>query len=314
MYYSGVANSWADLRTAIFNACTANGWALTDDVLSKGAAYVRLITSTATSGAPGPGVIAQGGTGYSGGTLVNASPIRPRMGRPNYGVAEPTMPVEYYIHLFTGPDEVYVIAKADVDFYYFLAFGVSTISLPGSGLWISASASYQPGTSSSSGIYISPTIGGSANSGSASGGFLWETSGSSNADYLQDTIRASIDAIDWLPTIGTGSSLVSRFNGVRAAAPMVEYSPNAWNSASPLIRIRGLMVRASSKSSLVCDIQNARYLRVDNFAPGEIITLGSDQWRVYPFYRKDATDRDAGGNSIRNHSGTMGWAIKYDGP
>jgi len=60
------------------------------------------------------------------------------------------------------------------------------------------------------------------------------------------------------------------------------------------------------------DLQNARTLRVDNYDPGQIITLGDDQWRIYPFYRKNADQRDGTTSSGGDHSGTMGWAIRYD--
>ena len=41
-YVSGTANDLAALRTAIINACTANGWTLSGSVLSKGSLYLSI--------------------------------------------------------------------------------------------------------------------------------------------------------------------------------------------------------------------------------------------------------------------------------
>ena len=89
-------------------------------------------------------------------------------------------------------------------------------------------------------------------------------------------------------------------------------SPSAWNGESVLVPIQVITSRPSNLWSLVGELTHARYVRLDNLEPGQLITLGPDRWKVYPFYRKDATARD-GGDGI-DHTGTLGWAIRYDGP
>ncbi len=312
MFYTGVVNSFADLRTALFNACSANGWTLTSDVLSKGGAFVQVTTSTATSGAPGPGVILRGGTGYSGGVLAGASPIRPRLGIHNYASPALLFPLVYYIHIFENPDEVFLVVKSGVDAFYWLSFGISNVpGLTGIKLWLAAN-SYYSASGGNGGVSISPTQGGG--NSSASGAFMWNNSSLGSVDVFSDTIYVDMDSLTWSNGQSAGTATGRTSNTMLAAAPQLGYSPNGWNSASTLVRIRSYLQRASSKCSLVLEVQNARFLRNDNFAPGEVITLGTDQWVVYPFYVKNSVDRDGGGNSTRQHSGTLAWAIRYDGP
>ncbi len=41
-YYNGSAATFADLKTAIENACVANGWALSNGILSKNGVFFNL--------------------------------------------------------------------------------------------------------------------------------------------------------------------------------------------------------------------------------------------------------------------------------
>lgn len=308
MYYSGVVNSYDDLRTALFNACTGNGWVLTDNVLSKGTIFIQVTVSTATSGNPGPGLIFRAATGYSGGSLIGASPQRPRLGRPSYSSENPVFPIQYFIHVFENTDEVYLFTKFNLEYFHYAAFGKSTLVLPGTGTWLSATARYD--VHSSNGVSIGDT-----NSGTVTpGAIFWATQGAITADTSSDAIHVNIDGTEWALASASGLTSPGRVCAIAAAIPMVSYGLNTWNGSAPLIRIRGLFFRASNKSSLVCDLQNARYIRNDNFAAGEVITLGTEQWCVYPWYRKNTTERNGGGNSITPHSGTLAIAVRYDGP
>jgi hypothetical protein len=85
-----------------------------------------------------------------------------------------------------------------------------------------------------------------------------------------------------------------------------------------LLPLRAWKERTPYKSSLVADLANARLLRIDNITPGDILTIGTDKWKAYPWYRKNVSARDGSGNQGSayniNHTGTFGWAIRYEGP
>jgi len=55
-------------------------------------------------------------------------------------------------------------------------------------------------------------------------------------------------------------------------------------------------------------IEHLRFLRIDNYNIGDTITLGADQWKVFPFSQKNASLRDGG---IGGLSGTGGFACRY---
>lgn len=72
--------------------------------------------------------------------------------------------------------------------------------------------------------------------------------------------------------------------------------------------------RGSSKQALVMQPKNSRFLNIANYEPGQIITLGADKWKVYPFAKKNASGMTSEGQYYTADSGRHGWAIRYDGP
>jgi hypothetical protein len=117
-----------------------------------------------------------------------------------------------------------------------------------------------------------------------SGGWFWQTNGSAASDKV----------------------------GVREALPLYSVSPSTYTSESPLLPLRAYVIRPSNLISLAVDCQYARRVRIDQYAPGEIITLGSDDWKVFPIYRKNTVKRE--GDLVTGEvgtTGTYGWALKY---
>jgi hypothetical protein len=90
--------------------------------------------------------------------------------------------------------------------------------------------------------------------------------------------------------------------------------PNDFNGGNVLIPIRALIGRSSNTCSIAAQMKNARYVRLDNLNSGDIITFGTDQWKVYPWHRRNATVR----NGVQwatgaTHTGTCGFAFRYTG-
>lgn len=307
-HYSAIVNSFEEIRSEIIGACVLHGWTQIGNALTKGGLAVELtvVSNEDRDFENGEGLHIEGGTGYSGG-LLEPSEIHPRMGPPSTSVSQPQWPMDLDIHVFTNPDEVYAVVKFSVDYHWWLAFGKSVVSLPGTGMWIAATAMGGWGDSADA-VWISPDGGANGISTRSTTGIFWR-------DYAyysrQGEHSVHVDFPDvqgWTPansgrTEGHGSV-------PEALEPLVGRSPSPWNGEAPLLPIQLFIDRPESKRSLVVDLQNARTLRVDNYSPGQIVTLGSDQWRVYPFYRKNSDERD--GRNPADHSGTMGWAIRYD--
>lgn len=323
-YYSGSVNSFNDLQTALVNGCVAEGWSYDDGILHKGPAFIRPYVSTTTTTTAGPGLIIQGGTGRSGGTLVDPSTAQPRLGRLGAHAfsEDPAWPAEYFLHIFDDPDEVYLILRFNVDRHYFLSFGVSSIPVGGAGIWMAGTTGRPYGTTGNStwgSFRISPTGGGSG--GGASNGQVyvsgpfWGHRDNTSHSYLQNAVHCDIGGVGWK---GAGSVSTAMNEGAISAAamlvPLVNRQPNGWNQEAVLLPIQPHLRVSGNKVSMLADLAHARYVRVDNYASGDIIQLGADLWRVYPFYLKDSGQPDGGGDTTSvATTGTFGWAIRYDG-
>lgn len=310
-FVTGNANSLADLLTAIRNACTANGYALNGNILSKGTLHVSMeIVSSQLR--------VTGGTGRSGTTLLGPGPQYSKIGPT--GLNDMTFPITYHIHIMTAPDEVYVMINFNAVYWNFIAFGQSDhpglAATGGTGNWYGATHSQN--ASMGGLIVVSPTSGGgytnqSGYNGMKTGAGLFNgTSGWVANQYSTNCLIHS-----GLNPVGGWSEVASVSNpyyteAINFQRPQLSYLPNAWNAQTVLVPICVTSSAASSKYQVVAELRHARYMRNDNYNDIDIITIGSDQWRVYPFFRKDSSARD-GGNGV-GHSGTLAHAIRYDGP
>lgn len=293
-YVTGTAVNIADLRTAIVSACTSNGWTLTGAVLSKGANFVTLTVT-------GNFIYLLAGTGQSAGALTGAADSPAIIGSPTTGAAAFAWPLTYEINLFTSPDEVFVVVNYSTDYYQWLAWGTSSIVTPGTGAWFSGSLS---STGASGGISLSAPPSHFGNFGYRRPGVefcpaLFHASGlfSAPGEYINHGILG-----------GTGWSAAGDTRGALYRAPLDACLPSAWNSETVLLPIQAFTTAyGSSKVALVLDVANARAVRIDNHLPGDVITLGADRWKIYPWYLKAAA-------SSTTSSGPYGWAIRYTGP
>lgn len=315
-YYSSVANNFTDLRTALFSVCTANGWSLSTDVLTKGTLAVKITINEVSVSAQGVGLILQGGVSATGATLNTPSVNKARLGPTTKTGNAVTWPVTYEIFIFDNPDEVYMLLNTNVDQYLWLAFGKSSVE--GIGLWFDAVANLGEGQiSSANGTNLNVSTGeGGGGGGIFSSCSIFATTNQSSAALAsanKDSIHVDMDSIVWAgnPT-STNWTTSGAFNALKNSYNLLNLLPNAWNGEGVFVRIRPMMWRAGNKGSVIADLKNARYTRVDNYEPGQLVTLGTDNWKVYPFYRKNSAVRDGGINA--NHTGTFGWAIRYDGP
>ena len=62
----------------------------------------------------------------------------------------------------------------------------------------------------------------------------------------------------------------------------------------------------------VMTAQKARYLKINYLDPETIITKGSDQWVVFPFFKKVYQVVYWTGVNYTTHTGNFGWAIKKE--
>ncbi|MDR3322650.1 MAG: hypothetical protein LBS89_00390 [Zoogloeaceae bacterium] len=292
--FIGSVNSLADLQTFILTTLSTNGWTVSGataarddiavalDVADIGRVYfpqvaLRLKINDA------PGAVGVG--------ALNATPTVPYIAM--------TFPATCWIFIHTDPVEVYVFVNYDVDYYQWLAFGQSPAAGAGSGVWAGATIGVplvaNGGTSRAGPVGITATTGGGGNSDITPAALLWSTLSSVAGTLSRNSYWNS-------------GAWVLLTQAIQAAAPHVARSPSAWNNEAILIPLRPAIAAAESRVQIVGQIAHARYIRVDHYAPGEIITLGSEQWRVFPWYCKNTAARD-GGSAVA-HTGTFGVALK----
>lgn len=289
-YMTGSANTLADLLTAIQTACTANGWTLAGSVLTKGTCYAKLQVS-------GSAITVQGGTGIDGGNNLTGVAPNPAYLR-QIGAMPLAYPMTYFIHVLTAPDEVYIVVNYSVSYYQYIAFGQSPVAgLPGTGNWFGA-----PYCDAASTRAFSTNSAGAIFFGAKTAVGLFLANTFYNPAPQNAYVHHNLDAAGWSGVADAGESI----------GTLLDRQPNAWNGETALLPIQPALNRGSSKVSLLLDLAHARYLRNDNLAPQSIITLGSDRWRVYPWYALNATNRNGGFDVA--HSGTLGFAVRYDGP
>lgn len=292
-FYSGSANDLSALRSALFSACTSEGWTLSGNILSKGTLFMQVLIAD-------PFLTFQGATGVSNGALTGAAPGVTRLG--TILGQSLSWPATYQIFIFDA--EVYLIVNYNVGYYQHAAWGKSTVAgLPGTGMWFGSSVppaamnsmTVTADGSTSSFVYPCPAL------------FWAGVNSYYGPDYRTYWVHHDLDSLGWWPTPAANS--YGSVIGVDSLTPLMSLLPNAWNSEAVLLPARSYTLRGSAKASLVADLQHARFTRIDNHEPGEVITIGSDKWKVFPWYLKNSAVRN-GGTPV-THSGTFGWAIRY---
>ena len=314
-YYTGSAANVAAVLTALTNACEAEDWTWSGGILSKAdpGIFVRLDAATTIDG-------------YTplrlwGRTYIDSgeSPQYVSMNVPIKAV-DVTYPVTYHVFVFAS--EVFLVINYS-DKFQWLAFGQS--SQPGlgsSGNWVAATAGNTYWASDPNhGVYINLNGGGLvsgywATDAAVVPAMFWpDLNGANITDrfyaccaswYFDAGLESGDTYHPWMQPCDGASN--------KNLVQILATQPNSFNNEGVLIPITLFMIRAESKFSQVLQVQNARHIRVDNYTPTEIITLGTDQWMVFPWYCKSTTDRNGGTSANLSHSGTFGWAIKYEPP
>ena len=307
-YFSGQVSSYDELKAVLISNSQTQGWEWNNitNELTKGALQVKVTTVSVGGNNLGPGLTCQGIKNSIASATMRIGPATSIAS----AFISPTFPLKYHLFIFNDPDEVYLIINYSIDRFQFMSFGESTL-VP-NGMWLTASLGGRY-VSSAAGVYISPTTGGqSGGIGNVStSGPFWQTYTMSAANSViatQDFFLNGLDAINW----SSVNALTENVQVVRAVQPLISRTPSNVFSTDILLPFKITLPRASNKFSIVSEFKNSRLLRMDNLEQEQILQFGNDRWMVLPFHRKNAAVRDGG--SFIDHTGTLGWAIRYDGP
>lgn len=280
-YYSGQASSYSELHAVLKDCCIQNGWQSNGNVLFKDSCFIEI---TPLNGE----LRVTGGTGFTANQLT---------GSPNryckikeIAPDKINFPVSYNLHITNK--NVHLIINYSVSIYQWLGFGIANLySNLGTGNWFGASCGQTDAVVANGGLY-----------GYIPGPF-WSIKSETFGYFSTAYIHAPIDSYQWLydaPNLGAN---ISTPIGV-----LLNRQPNQWNMEATLFPALVAITRASNKVSIAAELQDCRILKLENYEPEMILTLGSERWKIYPFYR-----RGLSASGFQN-SGMLGWAIRYDGP
>lgn len=315
-YYTGQCSSYQHLADILVEKCQAHGWAWQDGILSKDDLFIQIFVVEQRIDnyhVRGQGITLIGGTGKQANRLVNPVENPVRLGRTVAGRKLPTIdyfPAHY--HLFIFAHEVYLLMKFEIDKFYYLAFGKSNLlqSTQGNGLWLCATSHHYAYSLDSNSIaevvYIKNNGGGASGSYGATAIAPFWNRQDFNANWSNSVICHGMDNILW-------SSGKSR--AWCTFEPLIDRLPTNHFADSLLLPYNIYLERPENKLSLIAQLENARCVRIDNYEPEQIVTLGHEKWMIFPFYRKSLQHRSGGSgdSSYSQHTGTFGWAIRYEG-
>lgn len=277
MFYTGVCYSFTEIKNAIVDVCTSNGWTATTDsggqtVIYKDTMFLRIISESVRVRFLGRTSIDGGSAPYDG-CITNYQTDAGREG-------VITFPVIYYAFIFDY--EVFFVIEYGERFQY-VAFGKSTYTLPGTGMWISASAGYYGGVP----YYITLNIYGDVTNadGNTVPALFW-VKRNDRGGYRNSWIHTNIDPnYPWATgTTNTSTDLV----GIQYLTELISAQPNYFNQEALLLPIKAFKrsVVYADKCHEVLTVQNARHFNLTYVQPKDIIYRGSEQWMVFPWFRR----------------------------
>lgn len=325
-FYSGTANDIAALRSALISAMTSNGWSWNSstNVMSKGSAFFALELQAYTS----PSLTILTVAGMSNATTRDPGRTGSRGSGQAAGIGHPiknanqasntpdittsvAYPVNYFIHI--QGDEVALVMRYSTstlsELYQWVLFGRSLTPTPGTGTknFVYGASSVQSGTVSLSNFtYTAPLMSSVINSNTFLPQITPPGLTETDAPYRLHSGFTQDDATGWKVAVATTGHFIW--------APLYN-SPNIFNGQAILVPlILCAMGTGRSAGSALADSKLFRFVRLDNFSAGQVVQVGADYWKVYPFFRRVDQPRSAFTGVSGIDSGELGIALKYDGP
>lgn len=308
-FISGTATSFTDLRDSLINGLVANGWSSSGPVVWKGSSYFELTVADTY-------MQIYGGTGQIGGVISGKSPYGARLGGTFM-----TFPVNYDLHVFANPDEAYLVVNYSTTYYQQISFGTSSIEGAGYGPWFTgpSSTAYGPGPTNGISLEVTPSkVATFAYFTISPMSFGLFHSGTCSGECGSSFIYTDANGTPGWYGFGSGanSSRLNDHGAPSIVAGLLSSSPGTFNSGTILLPIKATLDMGSNGKAVVACPINARYCRIDNLTPGDIINFGSERWKIYPWLSKNEVIRNGAYAYIStpsSHSGTFGFAVKYQG-
>lgn len=118
----------------------------------------------------------------------------------------------------------------------------------------------------------------------------------------------------WEPPTGTATIGV---HCPTILSPIQKYNPNVFNGQTVLTPFQLFLQNTDGHYMSIGHVGHLRFVRMTNYNPGDVIELGADRWKLFPWHVKNAAypDGKQAAYSDGNYStGLLGVAVLYDGP
>lgn len=325
------ANGWTENAYA----ADGSGYKL---LINKGSVYLnfRSLTAEASTGngtftvQQATGVACAISTGYAGGSAWNDQPgrIAPYSNTKSCsGIFNISASNTYHLFASASPDQLFCVAETSPGSFQFLGGGL--LQKHGSytgGEWLTGSF-YVDGYThpSSTNLFDFYLSGGNQNRINMMP-FLDYQVAPGSWMMMATLVRAECDGktgfapMHYLGSTSpptwtnfTGTVLKGIFEGRQINAVnyidlltrWYDYAPASLNGITPLLPFHLYAARPSGFWSPIGYPPHLRFLNMLNYAPGDLITLGSEQWMVFPGYIKSA--------ALANRTSHLyGYAVRYE--
>ena len=337
-YQTGSVASFAALKTEILSFLSANGWSQENDIIKRNGVFAKITTGTTPS--DGDNYIRlEGGKGSDGlGNLVGKHDVPDTPGglvnnngqmSASLGLGGPNamvFPITYFFHLHASPvDEFWCFIQFNGEYCQHMGFGNINKSAPFSGGGFYSCSTVEVSTIAQQ-LYLINNSNIDSDFGSGARGVATSRNalelipfrGGDALDvnvFAGSFVHAEVGGGEWY-----SSHLVTNaapypdtefmVMGYREAAAMRIVSGSTVNGMPNLIpfnlRVRGFDNNFQNIGSL----ENLRYSSIELMNFGQVESDGTDSWKFYPVYFKNASEPDGG----VGHTGVAGLAVRYDGP
>ncbi len=320
-YQTGQVANVTNLNSLIRSFAIANGWTANDPYISKGLSNVNLFLADLSI----PHTLEWDYTLMITGANSSAG-LQPAMYARSIYIPPSSWPVTYHLQSWTNPDMIVCILNYDTDRIQVIFFGdmvkVHNSAFVGGNMFFASRGATHPLTSAGLYSLTDTVLNAGTHFGTQDTGIYNSPSSIPFASVnSQDTpgmgIHVEIDGTIW------DGGYADNFSTDQCKVSLTDYtvsslfrSPNAWNSQSHLIPMHLQFAMADSLFGYMGYVEHLRLIRVDNYNIGDIITLGTDKWKIYPWVKKSTIARN--GTQLNSsdgyyHSGTVGLAVRYDG-
>lgn len=301
-YETGISSGTDDLLDKLRLFAIAQGWTVNlHEVegdgyrlhMNSGTQYVNLRSAPSD-------IYLRGSTGFDGGSAWNAQPGTTIQCQSN------NMPGPYAAYHFFGSSQyLHVVVEATAGHYRHLAMGeLNKVGSYAGGAYVGA-------------IYWNTSTTYIDDPNAPYHTYLFDRTSYIGSDTYHTQVRADLDGQinhwfqcsyvpwnnrrrAWGPMRATGGSDAGTMDTLLAR------SPNAFNALTPLLPAYVYAERDSQLYSPVGHVADLRVCNLTNLAAGDTVTLGSDNWMVFPAHvKRDPNIRD----NLPN-SGWYGYAYK----